>query len=89
MKKVSRLQVLNIIGKYKNGQYKKYPDLIRHFTTDRMRIICDKPTSINLDGELRTAEVVDIRVADEKLRFFYPKGITFKVEQEEKDAAKV
>ena len=54
-----------------------------------MRIICDKPTSINLDGELRTAEVVDIRLAEEKLRFFYPKGVTWKLPKEEKEAATV
>ena len=89
VKKVSRLQVLGIIGKYKNGQYKKYPKLIRHLSTDHMRIICDKPTSINLDGELRTAEVVDIRLAEEKLRFFYPKGVTWKLPKEEKEAATV
>ena len=79
VKKVSRLQVLGIIGKYKNGQYKKYPQLIRHLSTDHMRILCDKPTSINLDGELRTAQVVDIRLAEEKLRFFYPKGVTWQL----------
>jgi diacylglycerol kinase family enzyme len=89
VKNVSRLQVLGIIGKYKNGQYKKYPKLIRHLTTDHMRIICDKPTSINLDGELRTADVVDIRLAEEKLRFFYPKGVTWKIPKEEKEAATV
>ena len=89
VKKVSRLQVLGIIGKYKNGQYKKYPEVIRHLTTDHIRIICDKPTSINLDGELRTADVVDIRLAEEKLRFFYPKGVTWKIPKEEKDAATV
>ena len=89
VKKVSRLQVLGIIGKYKNGQYKKYPKLIRHLSTDHMRIICDKPTSINLDGELRTAQVVDIRVAQEKIRFFYPKGVTWKLPKEEKEAATV
>jgi len=75
---VSRLKVLTVIGKYKNGLYANYPDLIRHFTTDRVKIICDKPTPINLDGELRTAEVVDIRIAQEKIRFFYPKGLTWK-----------
>lgn len=76
--KVSRLKVLKVIGKYKNGQYARYPELIRHFRTDRVTIQCDGPTSINLDGELRTAETVNIRLAEEKLRFFYPKGLTWK-----------
>ena len=78
VKDVSLLQVAAVVGKYKNGQYTQYPDLIRHFTTDRIRIICDKPSQVNLDGELRTAKVVDIRLADEKIRFFYPKSLTWR-----------
>ncbi len=77
VKKVTRLKILKVIGKYKNGRYAEYPDLIRHFRTDRVKIICDCPTSINLDGELRTAQEIDISVAKEKLRFFYPKGLVW------------
>ena len=77
---VSRLKVAQVVGAYKAGKYADYPHLIRYFSTDHVKIICDKPTGINLDGEKREAEVIDMRVADEKLRFFYPKGITFKNE---------
>ena len=35
---------------------------------------------MNLDGELRTAQVVEMSVAKEKLRFFYPKGLKFALE---------
>ncbi len=74
---VSRLKVLKVIGKYKNGKYATLPQLVKHYRTKHLRIICDKPTSINLDGELRTAETVDFSVAKETLRFFYPKGLTW------------
>lgn len=77
VKKVSRLQVAGVVGKYKNGQYKKLSKLIRHFRTDKVKILCDKPTSINLDGELRVAQEIDFSIAKEKVRFFYPKGLTF------------
>jgi len=50
---------------------------VRHIRTDSIRIICDKPTPINVDGELRMAKVVDISVAPEKIRFFYPKGLSW------------
>lgn len=75
VKKVSRLQVAQVIGKYKNGEYKSLPQFVRHFRTTHLRIRCDKPSSINLDGELRISDVIDISVAKEKLRFFYPKGL--------------
>ena len=77
VKKVSRLQVPVVVGKYKNGRYKELPKLVRHFRVKELTIRCDKPTPINLDGELRTAETVHITVAPEKLRFFYPKDLTF------------
>ena len=77
IEKVSVLKVAQVIGKYKAGRYAELPKLVRHMKTDRLVIRCDGPTSINLDGELRVSDTVNIRVADEKLRFFYPKGLTY------------
>ena len=78
VKKVSRLQVAGVIGKYKNGRYKKLPKIVRYLRTKALTVLCDKLTPVNLDGELRMAQKVSFRVADEKLRFFYPKGLTWK-----------
>ena len=74
---VSRLKVAQVVGKYKLGKYKNYPELIRHFRTDHLTIHCDHPTPINLDGELRTAQTIDLRICDKKIRFFYPKSVTW------------
>ena len=81
VKKVNLLQVPGIIGKYKNGQYKQLPKLVKHYLTDHVTIRCDKPTAINLDGELRTATTVDMSIAQEKLRFFYPRGLTWQAKE--------
>ncbi len=81
IKKVSRMKVAKVIGKFKNGLYKELPDLVRHFKTDKLRIVCDKLTSINLDGELRVAQVIDISVAKEKLRFFYPAKLSWQAQK--------
>ena len=81
VKKVNLLQVPGIIGKYKNGQYKLLPELVTHYLTDKVTIRCDKPSPINLDGELRTAQVAEITLAEEKIRFFYPKGLSWKVKE--------
>ena len=81
VKKVSRTQVPFIIGKYKAGRYKELPDVATYYRTDHVKIICDKPTPVNVDGELLTAQEVDFRVAEEKLRFFYPKGLSFAVKE--------
>ena len=82
VKGVSRLQVAKLIGAYKNGKHKQLPKWIRHFTTDRVKILCDKPSPLNLDGELRMAQVADIRLAEEKIRFFYPKGLVWQKAKE-------
>ena len=57
--------------------YEDCPFAYFHIRTKALKIICDKPTAINLDGELRTAETVHIEVAKEKVRFFYPKELSF------------
>lgn len=83
VKKVSRAQVPGIIGKYKNGRYMELSHIARYIKTDAIKIYCDKPTAINLDGELRTAETVEMQVAKEKIRFFYPKGLSWQAKTPE------
>lgn len=77
VKKILLLQVPVAIGKYKNGRYRELSHLAKHYLTDRIVIHCDKPTPINLDGELRMAQTAEFSVADKKIRFFYPKGLQF------------
>ena len=86
VKEVSRLKVAQVVGAYKDGKYANFPHLIQHFRADHVKITCDKQTGINLDGEKREGTVIDMRVAEEKLRFFYPKGITFQPEAAKESA---
>ena len=80
---VSRLQVPGVVGMYKDGRYKELPHLVRHFKTDKITIRCDKKTPINLDGELRLGKVVEMQLAKEKIRFFYPKGLSWRSRETE------
>lgn len=82
VKKVSLLQVPGIIGTYKNGRWRELPDIIRHYRTDRVRILCDGPTPVNLDGELRVAQAVTMELAREKINFFYPKDLVWTAKSE-------
>ena len=61
IKKVSRLQVAQVIGKYKSGRYRELPHLVRHMKTTHVKIRCDRPNPINLDGEVRIADTVEPR----------------------------
>ena len=84
VKKMSRLQVPGAIGKYKDGRYRELSDLATYYKTDRILIRCDKPTPVNVDGELRIAQDVEMVVAKEKIRFFYPKGLSWAVKEKAK-----
>ena len=75
--KVSLAQVPGIIGKYKNGQYAQLPQLVRHFKTKELTVHCDREVSVNVDGESILAKDVRFAICEDKLRFFYPRGLTF------------
>ena len=77
VKKVGRAEIPFVIGKYKNGRYRELKKYCRHYRTRELEILCDKPTVINLDGEARMARDIRICVAREKVRFFYPRGLTW------------
>ena len=84
VKQVSRAQVPGLIGKYKNGRYKELTSVATYYKTDRIVIHCDKPTPVNVDGELQVAQTVDMAVAKEKIRFFYPKGLSWATKEKAK-----
>ncbi len=77
VKKLNLFQVAGVVGKYKAGRYQEMPQLVRHIRTDAIRITCDGETPINLDGEILNTAVADCRVSPHKIRFFYPKGLTY------------
>ena len=75
--KASRLTAAKVIGKYKNGRYRDYPDLIRHFRCRRVAVHCDEESEVNLDGELLMAKDAVFTVVPSAVRFFYPKGLIY------------
>lgn len=81
VKKVSRLQAATVVGKYKDGKYKELPHLVRHIRTTALKVICDEPSGIQLDGELLTAKEAEFSVSPHKIRFFYPKELTWEKEK--------
>lgn len=80
VKKLRLWQIPGAIGKYKAGRYRELGHIARHFRADRIRIRCDRDGPVNLDGEIRTAKNVEMKIADRKLRFFYPRGLRYRAE---------
>ncbi len=77
IKPVSLLQIAKVIGKYQDGLYADYPELIRVFRTDQIRIQCTEPSVVNVDGEALGSQDMTFSVVPGALRFFYPAGLTY------------
>jgi len=78
VKKLRLWQVPRALALYKAGRYRELSDIARHFRTDRITIRCDRDSPVNLDGEIRMARHIQMKISDKKLRFFYPKGLTYR-----------
>ena len=84
VKKVNLLQVAGVIGKYQKGRYADYPQLIRRVRCRTVRIECERENVVNVDGEaIRTADA-QIELIPQAIRFFYPRGLTYRCENSQK-----
>lgn len=81
VEKVNAVKVAQIIGKYQEGRYQELPDVVRHVKTDCIRIKTPKPSVVQMDGEALVTSDITFRICDRKLRFFYPKGLTYGAKQ--------
>ena len=80
VKKIHLWQVPGALAKYKAGRYKELGRIARHFRTDAITIRCDSDSPVNLDGEIRMAREVRMKISDKKIRFFYPRGLKYSAE---------
>ena len=80
VKKIHLWQVPGALTKYKAGRYKELGSIARHFRTDAITIRCDQDSPVNLDGEIRMAKAAHMKIADKKIRFFYPRGLKYSLE---------
>lgn len=58
-----------MIGRYKNGGYAEFPDLIRHVQCRKLRIRSDKPSVVNVDGEAVYTDDAQIELIPKAMRF--------------------
>ncbi len=80
VKKLRLWQVPKALPMYKAGRYRELGHIARHFRTDRITIRCDHDSPVNLDGEIRMARNVQMKISDKKIRFFYPRGLKYSAE---------
>lgn len=76
-KKLSPLQVVKMIDKYAAGHAPEIPQYITILRGTELRIVCGRVEPISLDGERLEARELNIRLAEKRVNFFYPKGAKY------------
>ncbi len=74
VKACSRLTVAGLVNKYAAGKAREYPALIHFHRGRQIRVLCEGPSVINLDGESLWAKELFFAVSDQKLAFIVPRG---------------
>ncbi len=76
IKAVDLVTVIKVIGAYKAGLHRRYPQHITHLKAKELTIAHrdGKDMQVNLDGEIVPSPRVSLRVAEHKLRFVIPQS---------------
>ena len=75
--KVSRFTFFRLVGKYAQGKYRDYPDLILHRRGNGATVRGQRELVAVVDGEPVRAKELSIRLSDKKVNFFYPAGMRY------------
>jgi len=77
VKGVSRLKVAQIVGKYANGLYREFPDLITYMSAGYMGFESEREFVVNIDGETISAKNISLRVVPKAVNFIFPSNLDF------------
>ena len=75
--KVSRATFFRLVGKYAQGKYRDYPELILHRRGDGATVRGERELVAVVDGEPVRAKELVIRLSEKKVNFFYPAGMAY------------
>ena len=75
--KVSRFTIFRLVGKYAQGKYRDYPELILHRRGNGATVRGQRELVAVVDGEPVRAKELSIRLSDKKVNFFYPAGMRY------------
>lgn len=75
IKKLTRIEFIQLIGKFKKGRYKELPEkFVRYHRGKTLRVGGQSNIRINVDGELENGLVAEFTIAPKMLRFIFPRG---------------
>ena len=77
VRKVSRATFFRLVGRYAQGKYRDYPDLIWYRQGEAVTIKGRKELVAVVDGEALRAREMTIGLSEKKVNFFYPAGLSY------------
>lgn len=75
--KVSLLTFARLVGKYAQGLYRDYPELIWDYHGARVDCASREEMIAVVDGEVMRDRKFTIRLSEKKVNFFYPEGAVY------------
>jgi hypothetical protein len=94
VKNVSRMELVKLIGSYRDGSFLKQKHVLRkkiaeYHRCEQIDVRFPKPTAVCGDGEITETETLHAENCREKIRFLLPKGCALPqcVASEEEDLA--
>ena len=75
--KVSLLTFARLVGKYAQGLYRDYPELIWDYHGARVDCASREDMIAVVDGEVMRDRKFTIRLSEKKVNFFYPEGAVY------------
>ena len=77
VRKVSRATFFRLVGRYAQGKYRDYPDLIWYRQGETVTIKGQDELVAVVDGEALRARELTIGLSEKKVNFFYPAGLDY------------
>ena len=74
---VSRLKLAQIVGRYSKGQYREFPDIMKHVRGICMEIEGDREFVVNIDGEAIYTSKIQFKVVPNGVNFIFPSDLRF------------
>ena len=75
---VSRRTFFRLVGRYAKGRYREFPQLIRDHHGSSVTFSSQQELVAVVDGEVMRAHQFVVKLADKKVNFFYPEGMSYR-----------
>ncbi len=72
IKAVSRLQILSLVKKYKNGTHINRKDIVKYINGKKMNVKSETNIFYNVDGEVFSAKQVEFQIIPNKIKIILP-----------------